>query len=258
MLFTGTSLMFVRCKMVTKTSSFVQPLSSSQYSNEFTAVCTLLPLIFMLQFMHVHPPMCVCVCVTMKKVPDEWQARQATPAILQVSSSKENYIKRKRPVSSVDHCARARARVRVCVCLLSSDVCWVGQSTASKSLGITHAHVTAGAVFIIKSPWPSFNRNASSAPWQYVISQPIVCPGTQPHTWSVLDCLFLPSKEFGGAEWFTVLHCKKHDTLCVCVLVKWKCQTNGKHNNRYFVCVSQWKKCQMNGKHDKRYRRYFK
>ena len=35
---------------------------------------------------------CVCVCVTMKKkaVPDEWQARQATPAILQVSSSKHN------------------------------------------------------------------------------------------------------------------------------------------------------------------------
>ena len=35
--------------------------------------------------------MCVCVCVTMKKgVPDEWQARQATQAILQVSSSKHN------------------------------------------------------------------------------------------------------------------------------------------------------------------------
>ena len=33
----------------------------------------------------------VCVCVTMKKeVPDEWQARQATQAILQVSSSKHN------------------------------------------------------------------------------------------------------------------------------------------------------------------------
>ena len=33
----------------------------------------------------------VCVCVTMKKkVPDEWQAWQATPAILQVSSSKHN------------------------------------------------------------------------------------------------------------------------------------------------------------------------
>ena len=34
---------------------------------------------------------CVCVCVCMSqwtKVPDEWQARQATPAILQVSSSK--------------------------------------------------------------------------------------------------------------------------------------------------------------------------
>ena len=34
---------------------------------------------------------CMCVCVTMeKKVPDEWQARQAIPAILQVSSSKHN------------------------------------------------------------------------------------------------------------------------------------------------------------------------
>ena len=32
----------------------------------------------------------LCVCVTMKKVPDEWQARQAIPAILQVSSSKHN------------------------------------------------------------------------------------------------------------------------------------------------------------------------
>ena len=31
-----------------------------------------------------------CVCVTMKKVPGEWQARQAIPAILQVSSSKHN------------------------------------------------------------------------------------------------------------------------------------------------------------------------
>ena len=29
----------------------------------------------------------VCVCVTMKKVPDEWQARQAIPAILQVAAS---------------------------------------------------------------------------------------------------------------------------------------------------------------------------
>ena len=34
---------------------------------------------------------CVCVCVSQrKKVPDKWQARQATPAILQVSSSKHN------------------------------------------------------------------------------------------------------------------------------------------------------------------------
>ena len=35
---------------------------------------------------------CVCVCVSQrkKKVPDEWQALQATPAILQVSSSKHS------------------------------------------------------------------------------------------------------------------------------------------------------------------------
>ena len=33
---------------------------------------------------------CVCVCHDEKKVPDEWQARQATPATLQVSSSKHN------------------------------------------------------------------------------------------------------------------------------------------------------------------------
>ena len=33
----------------------------------------------------------MCVCVSQwKKVPDEWQARQATPAILQLSSSKHN------------------------------------------------------------------------------------------------------------------------------------------------------------------------
>ena len=36
-------------------------------------------------------PVCMCVCVSQwEKVPDEWQARQATPAILQVSSSKHN------------------------------------------------------------------------------------------------------------------------------------------------------------------------
>ena len=33
---------------------------------------------------------CVCVCVTRKKMPDEWQARQAILAILQVSSNKHN------------------------------------------------------------------------------------------------------------------------------------------------------------------------
>ena len=45
---------------------------------------------------HVHLCLCVCVCVCVcvchnaKRVPDEWQARQATPAMLQVSSSKHN------------------------------------------------------------------------------------------------------------------------------------------------------------------------
>ena len=38
----------------------------------------------------VRVSVCVCVCHNEKKVPDEWQARQATPTILQVSSSKHN------------------------------------------------------------------------------------------------------------------------------------------------------------------------
>ena len=51
----------------------------------------------------------VCVCFTLKKVPEEWQALQVTPAILQASSSKHNakknqYNKGERPISSVDHC----------------------------------------------------------------------------------------------------------------------------------------------------------
>ena len=43
----------------------------------------------------------LCVCVTMKKVPDELQARQATRAILkqQQAQRKENYNKSKKPVS---------------------------------------------------------------------------------------------------------------------------------------------------------------
>ena len=40
--------------------------------------------------MRDHSLQCVCVCHNKKKVPDEWQARQAIPAILQVSSSKHN------------------------------------------------------------------------------------------------------------------------------------------------------------------------
>ena len=50
---------------------------------------------------------CVCVCVSQwNKAPDEWQARQAILAILQVSSRKQNAkkYKRKRPASLVDHC----------------------------------------------------------------------------------------------------------------------------------------------------------
>ena len=39
---------------------------------------------------HVYICVCVCVCHNEKRVPDEWQARQATQAILQVSSSKHN------------------------------------------------------------------------------------------------------------------------------------------------------------------------
>ena len=67
--------------------------------------------------MRVRVRVCVCVCVTMKKVPDEWQARQTIPAILQVSSSKhnakkKNYNKSKRPVSSVDHCHPYRRKKR--------------------------------------------------------------------------------------------------------------------------------------------------
>ena len=66
----------------------------------------------------------VCVCVSQrKKVPDEWQARWATPAILQASSSKHNAKK----ITTVCVCAcvcvcvcvcvRARVCARVCVCV---------------------------------------------------------------------------------------------------------------------------------------------
>ena len=39
---------------------------------------------------HACVCVCVCVCHNEKKVPNEWQARQAIPAILQASSSKHN------------------------------------------------------------------------------------------------------------------------------------------------------------------------
>ena len=50
-----------------------------------------------------------------KKVPDEWQARQATLAILQVSSSKHNANKN-------------TTRVSVCVCILDGCTCGFGMS----------------------------------------------------------------------------------------------------------------------------------
>ena len=59
---------------------------------------------------------CVCVCVSQwKKVPDEWQARQATPAILQVSSSKHNAKKITTRVRGPFH------QSIMCVCV--PDVC---------------------------------------------------------------------------------------------------------------------------------------
>ena len=70
----------------------------------------------------------VCVCVTMKKkVPDEWQARQATPAILQVSSSKHNAKKITTRVCVCVLCAcvpcvcRVYARVCACACIHTHD-----------------------------------------------------------------------------------------------------------------------------------------
>ena len=61
------------------------------------------------------------MCVSQrKKVPDEWQARQATPAILQVSSSKHNAKKittKESVCVCVCACVRACVRVRACVCV---------------------------------------------------------------------------------------------------------------------------------------------
>ena len=67
--------------------------------------------------------MCVCVFHNEKRVPDEWQARQATQAILHVSSSKHNAKKITTRVRGPFHqsivcvCVRACARVCVCVCV---------------------------------------------------------------------------------------------------------------------------------------------
>ena len=61
---------------------------------------------------------CVCVCVTMKKrVPDEWQARQATQAILQVSSSNHNAKKITTRCVCLCVCVSVCLSVSLSVCL---------------------------------------------------------------------------------------------------------------------------------------------
>ena len=45
---------------------------------------------WVLSFVSFRLSRCVCVCHNEKKVLDEWQARQMTPAILQVGSSQHN------------------------------------------------------------------------------------------------------------------------------------------------------------------------
>ena len=69
----------------------------------------------------------MCVCVSQwKKVPDEWQARQATPAILQVSSSKHNAKK----ITTVCVCVRACMCVPEpswrCPCIMNTHWSWHG------------------------------------------------------------------------------------------------------------------------------------
>ena len=57
-----------------------QPLNIRAYAQPLACGCKLSKI----------TTLACAVCVTMKKVPDEWQARQTIPGILQVSSSKHN------------------------------------------------------------------------------------------------------------------------------------------------------------------------
>ena len=65
-----------------------------------------------------YETVCVCVWVSQwKRVPDEWQARQATPAILQVSSSKHNAKKITTRIRGAFHQWITAMCVCVCVCV---------------------------------------------------------------------------------------------------------------------------------------------
>ena len=79
-------------------------------------------------YVFVRAPVCVCVCVCVtmkKKVPDEWQARQATLAILQVSSSKHNAKKITTRVRDLCAC------VCVCVCQRKTKIELTARATES-------------------------------------------------------------------------------------------------------------------------------
>ena len=54
-----------------------------------------------------------CVCHNERKVPDERQARQAIPAILQVAATtlQRKILQEQEPVSSVDHCQPYRMKI---------------------------------------------------------------------------------------------------------------------------------------------------